>query len=372
MRLVPFSQDLSACETLKSVNCLVEEIKTLLLNLLKTDKRTLKRTDDRQIYNKRLELYCKLYRDTRTKFLEVQKKLQDFSNYYKVPMEFEDFLDKFYYEKGVIREVDEDDEGEDVLFLEIDITEVIVVSEKTKQDQSKLQYTTIHNLTQEFIKQIDKLMTDQKKIFRRDDPEVIKQALTNSLSGFLAKFDSETTKSVLQNVYHHIRTQASKNGHNPEFDVTKRVGVDQTTQPLTTHSPVGVDDNDLLPDLEESMVLGEEMSNKVAEQFPANVEGSREFNEAQEETSLEVLTENLKVEEPIQEGRRSAVLSVDGKDFKVLNKDEKYSIIKSILEQSPESKAGAVKKKIVEMGYVDNLTYDDVYTPYERVKKDLK
>lgn len=352
MRSKPFSLELSEATTLKDVDILVKEITVLLTKLLNLDRRTLKKQDDKLIYNGRVALYSNLYKQCREKFITLKK--TNNSVYYKEPLSFEDFLDKINYQKGVRISVYEDDDDDD---LEIDVLilqeieePIIQISEKDKQRKSVETYTTPNNLLNEYLTQLQIIMSDNRKIFRRDDPEVIKSALYKSLSEFLHKFEPETSHEVLKKVYHDIRTKATTKSTNI---VQERVGEELTDEELKPLSPVG--------------------ANSVQQEVVEEMELEMSFESQSQPTEKEKV-KTPKIKEP-----RTVTISEgisDNLNFDILTKGKQDEIVINILlgvegVDISTIKAKFVKNELIAKGYL-GVNYDNSYYSLERVKKQLK
>lgn len=309
MRSRPFSEELNSITTIKDCNRLFEEISGLLKSLLDVDKRIFKKAEDKNIFKSRLNLYSNLYKKTRVVFIKFI--LENGTGYYKQPLELEEFLDKYYYSKTIIYDEDLDDEDEVNEYEEGEIV-VPILNEKNKQDLSKQTYTTEQNLINEFLKELEKVMTTEtKKIFRRDDPEVIQAALYKSVVEFMNKYSEYTTKESLEKAFHEIRLAATKKSAGKEI-VTILTGNDKVTEPIST---LKID------------------SNEIEKSTPTSI-------------------------------------TVDGNSFKLLSKVDQDLVVLDILERTTGAKGKAIKEELVSQGWVD-VDYDSVYYSLERVKKQL-
>jgi uncharacterized membrane protein YheB (UPF0754 family) len=331
MRDKPFSQELQEVSSAKDCQKLMEEISTLLKRLLDVDKRIFKKSEDKAIFKSRLELYSSLYRQTKTKFDE----LAIGSSYHKPPLSLEDFLEKYYYSK-TIRFEEDDDDDEETSLLEDEVSSMVtdVINEKDRQKKSQEIYTTKDNLFNEFLKELETIMAKEltdKKILRRDDPEVLKDALHNSLVHFLDKYKDYTDKNTLEKVFHELRLKAASKTTLRETvtKLTGKVKVDEPIEPPTLN--------------ETETVLPTPPVKEVT----------------------------TPVQEPMPTGETTTSSDDEEIVFKSLDKADQDLLIESVLNSiGLDKKAGAVKKEIENQGFKVNH-YDDIYIPYERVKKKL-
>ena len=327
MRTIPFSVELETVITPKDCNRLMEEITLLLKGLLDVDKRIFRKVEDKSIYKSRLELYSNLYKETRGKFIKL---IKGEKGYYKEPLELEDFLDKFYYSKTIIYdEDDEDDEDEDDFEVLREVT--VTLNEKEKQNISKQTYTTEQNLINEFLKELENIMSNERKILRRDDPEVMKTAIHKSLAEFIHKYSEYTDKGTLEKVFHEVRMKATSKSTLKET-VKELAGNTPEDEPISTPISSNVE---LVP-------LEEEVEKKDESPTPLPFEPKDSLEEKKEEAM----------------------------SFKGLPKDDQDLIVMDILERLPDSKSAAIKKELISQGWSE-IDYDSVYYTYERCKKKL-
>lgn len=332
MRDTPFSEDLAIASSRKEINILYKEIGGLLTRLFKTDLRTLKRIGDRKIYNTRVELYSKLYRETYSKYKAILKKegrdsshLTNFDNIHK----------QFQY--GNVEETEEEED-----------------TEKQIQDRSKETYTTLHNLTQQYLNELEEGMGD-KKIFKKDDPEVKKLAIHNSLAAFIEKYKDEIGPTTLTKMYHQIRNDAvgpTEQGLRRQT----RVGKDEVDEPLGVESPVGIE----IDKLDDVKVIVE-TTEVTVEPGDALPEGTKAI---------------IKVDGvPIGEMKNVKLVDVEEDDVEEkinlheLPKSEQDDIVRTLLDEYGwELKAKQLKPHVLELGYLI-VDYDAIYYPIERVKR---
>ena len=155
------------------------------------------------------------------------------------------------------------------------------------------------------------MTTETKKIFRRDDPEVIQAALYKSVVEFVSKYSEYTTKDSLEKAFHEIRLAATKKNAGKEI-VAVLTGNDKVTEPIST---LKID------------------SNEIEKSTPTSI-------------------------------------TVDGNSFKLLSKADQDLVVLDILERITDAKGKAIKEELVSQGWVD-VDYDSVYYSLERVKKQL-
>jgi hypothetical protein len=334
MRNKPFSQELEESSTLKELHLLVEEISSLLIKLLCVDRRTV-RGDSRLVFNGRISLYSRLYRETRNKFILIQQSTK--STYYKTPLSFEDLLDRIAYTSRVKDEDEEQEYDEELCESQEDIFPINIhipkYTEKEKQQKSQELYTTENNLINEFLQLIQSIMTTQRKIFRRDDPEVVKSELYNSLHEFLSKFEHEIAREVLERAYHDIRAKKAKEGGMSQAKFTDRVGTESSTEELSPLSPIATE-----------LVIKEEIE--------------------------------ITLEGPKQEVINTVIVDMESTIastivFNELAKDKQDELVIEILLQDTTLKAGGIKKILIEKNF-SGVDYDSVYYSFERVKKLLQ
>lgn len=322
MRLVPFSTELHGVTTSEDCHRLMEEITALLKRLLDVDKRIFKKVEDKSIYKSRLELYSNLYKETRVVFIRLIKGKKA---YYKEPLTLEDFLDKFYYSKTVIYE--EDDDEEETLLEEIfEVVKEDILNEREKQNISKQTYTTEKNLIAELLKELETIMNNEKKILRRDDPEVMKAAVSKSLAEFVNKYSEYTDKNTLEKVFHELRLKA-----------TSKTTLKETVTELTGKTPV---DEPITP-----------------------------IEPKEVKVTKEVLPVASKPAVKKEEGQVAG--SPLGESFKKLPKEDKDLIVQDILSRHPEAKTPFIKAELIAQGWVD-MDYDSIYYSLERCKKNPK
>lgn len=310
MRQKPFTQELEEASTEKEVLILYKEVGILLKRLFNTDKRTLKRESDKIIFNSRLQLYSSLYRQTYKKAKII---LQDNSRGTECLISFDELYDLHRYNSIELREGDINSNIE---------------TEKDKQLKSKSKYTTLRNLENEYNTEL-KLLYKQKieeamaelQIFEKDNPDVIRTAITNSLVTFLERYKHQMGKETLTKVYHQIRKKAC-GSDNDIFTVTReRLSELTGGGVMTSSSPVGVNESEL-PELDEVPDVPVDLGSK--------------------------------------------------KRFSDLSKEERREVIKSVMEEIGwDAKSKAVKTKLIDRGY-ESLLYDDIYYALQYVLKNKK
>lgn len=310
MRQKPFTQELEEASTEKEVLILYKEVGILLKRLFNTDKRTLKRESDKIIFNSRLQLYSSLYRQTYKKAKII---LQDNGRGTESLIPFDELYDLHRYNNSIeLREGD------------INSKE----TEKDKQLKSKSKYTTLRNLENEYNTEL-KLLYKQKieeamaelQIFEKDNPDVIRTAITNSLVTFLERYKHQMGKETLTKVYHQIRKKAC-GSDNDIFTVTReRLSELTGGGAMTSSSPVGVNEFEL-PELDEVPDMPVDLGSK--------------------------------------------------KRFSDLSKEERREVIKSVMEEIGwDVKSKAVKTKLIDRGY-ESLLYDDIYYALQYVLRNKK
>lgn len=355
----PISIDIIEAQSLKELNPLYIELEGLLSKLLNLDKRALRSGFDKELYKSKLNLYCRLYKQIRDKFVKLTKE-EGRSSFYKIPLTFDEYIMKWKKEKYVnySGSDDEDEEEADAIDTITDMIDSITTEKETKID-----------LHQEINKIFQNIMT--QKYFNRQDPGTIESAIKDTIIAFLEKHKGQTSEEILQKAYHEIKAKNTK----PTKPVqTARVGDEKTDEVLSAVSPVTggkveelletvtapIQSNrwenapviqptvQALPQEEISEMLQDEHEHpggtvivEVREEFPANVEGSKEFNET-----------NSTDEKPV---------------FKTLPLETKLQLIREQLEKlGAGTKTGPIKKAL-EANYTIGH-YDDVYNMLIKLK----
>ena len=397
MRNKPISLEITEAEDLKTLSQLSDEIKSLIFSKLSVDKRSLRNQEEKLFFKAKLELYCKLYKRCREKFIEVKKKTNDHSNYHKVPLLFEELIKDFSWEKTMKnlrptkkkepKSVDED------LFEDEDfVVETIeeVVEELQEEVTSEKVVPTLMQYKQHFSNELDYLFKQnivkmKKLFFNRNDEEVKKAALELTLQEFLEKHKGLTTDTVLSGAYQEIRDKATVH------KIAERVGDESESQPLQTHTPTiethtGTEEQS--EEIQKVIFLhaGNKVRGTIVDQtekyFKIKGDDGTNYPSVKPEEVLGFVddefvtttTTKVSVEQKVtttttvERKEVNTVAVSEGVLFKDFDKDEKHRIITSYWESGLQ-KCGEIKKKMTADGY--NIThYDDVFYPFEKVRKE--
>lgn len=395
MREIPISVEIESCGDLKKILLLSKEIEELLFSLLRIDRRTLRKDEEKSRFKGKLQLYCTLYRKCREKFLKVKKDLKETSSYYKTPLTLEDLLKDFDIKKTLnsahpVKKIDE--------------SILILTDDDEEDDEDVKEINTLEKQVIEinYLQELEKIFNNMKNMINRNDPETISNALQLSLVEFLEKYkEYATTDKILSNIYHELRKVQS--GKSNTQVIKDRVGTDPTTEPLdvlisTTGSEIEQftlelgtrvrfkyhDGMERMGEVitfkdENSIVVkgdGNNIKYPIKKAMIVNVEVKKVVDIVEKE-SLPLLKQNSNNSEEIKEVIENSkefketveqqVSEKSSKPFKEFPKDEKLSIIQSLYD-SGIKKCGDVVTKMKEEGYIINH-YDDVYNFFTKIKK---
>lgn len=384
MGKVPFSERLDKASCLSEVFSLSEEIKNLLLAMMKTDKRSLKQELQKTIFRAKLNLYCELYKKARVKFLEVQKK-EGANMHYKEPLTFEKLMRDFNWQKTVNYSIP----------IRRDEVEIDTMVDSLYED----------NYGDEDLEIIEK-SKKMKPLFNRNEQDVIDSALSLTLVEFLEKYeDTSADEKVLKTAYHEIRAQ--KSGSNADKVVTERVGEETENDVLDAKSPTATEipfsaneDYPFGAEVEFKFATGEVLigkiidstifekitveviENKKSTKYPISIENVIEIISLPEKVNFskpkvekkmveKKVVEKKEVEkkQPVVAKQTQTVESPSTGEkliFKNLDKENKLSLVQELYDSGLKT-TGEIKKKLAE-SYVINH-YDDVYNVFVKIKK---
>ena len=414
MREKPISVEIEESSDLKVLLKLSDEIKGLFLKLMSTDRRTLRREDEKSYFQGRLQLYSTLYKKCREKFIKIKKQMKENSSYFKEPISFEDLIKDFNWERTVkysrpetrrsnneklIVVVDDDDEDDEDELLKT-VKSVSVQDDDEDDDEISI-YERRKILTEEFTKLLNNKM---KKLFNRTDPTVVADVLTQTIVEFVEKYDEITTKEVLERVYREIQSQNSTKTNREK--IQDRVGEEKITEPLEAIIPTTGDSVVLIPvgkkikfsyndgvDRQGTVITSTEKSlivqNDKGIKYPIRPDMVIEIYEDKieekvvqslpEEQVQEMLQEEhqypaqVRVEEEVQSSTELKQVDEEQnvervlKPFKEFEKEEQVKIVQSYYN-SGKVKCGEIKKQMIADGYIISH-YDDVYYPFMKINK---
>lgn len=394
MREIPISVEIESCGDLKKILLLSKEIEELLFSLLKIDRRTLRKDEEKSRFKGKLQLYCTLYRKCREKFLKVKKDLKETSSYYKTPLTLEDLLKDFDIKRTLnsahpVKKIDE--------------SILILTDDDEEDDEDIKEINTLEKQVIEinYLQELEKILNNMKNMINRNDPETVSNALQLSLVEFLEKYkEYTTTDKILSNIYHELRKAQS--GKSNTQVIKDRVGIDSTTEPLDVLIPTtGSEIEQFILELgtrvrfkyhdgmermgevitfkdENSIVVkgdGNNIKYPIKRSMIVNVEVKKVVDIVEKE-SVSLLEQNNNSEETqevietpkeFKEIVEQQVSERSSKPFKEFSKDEKLSIIQSLYD-SGVKKCGDVVTKMKGEGYIINH-YDDVYNFFTKIKK---
>lgn len=422
MRIKPISTEIIEADDLKTLHTLNTEVKELLLKVLKTDKRTLRGEGDKERFKAKMDLYCRLYRASRDKFILVRKRDSEGASYYKTPTDLDEVIKDFNWEKTV--RYSKPSKGEDD-FGEFGRNLINKTFEESNFGENK---DTLH-LEGSLL--TNKKIDVMKSLFNRQDKATIEAAMSSTLEQFLETYKGATTVEVLTRAYNDIR--AKNSGKETSQVVTERVGEEGTTETLeaktaTTGSTapsaekliktptqaeivdfINLDDSAKdLKERSDAILKDQTLSEAEAEQRVDELYTEAEQRliaklKAEAETTTSTTTvvvhtpggdvdvtttttvkvephvEEPKVEEPVVEKKATpakkddtpkqpvSVEVVKDKAFKETEKSYKESIVKAYFDAG-YTKCGDVVTKMKEDGFVINH-YDDVYNVFTKVQK---
>lgn len=335
MRGRPIREEIKDATSLKDLLVLIDEVKLLLLKSLNTDKRTIRDEKEKAYFKGRLQLYCELYREGVQRFSWLQKKLQDFSTYYKKPLSFEELIIDYNWEKTLksskpcrkkekeqissLIEEEEDDDGKIIVKVNLGKDIKIIEIEEIEEE----------SITEKLKKEIDIIM---KKFFNRQNPEVIEDAIKSTLVEFIEKYKEYTTPDILQKAFQELKSKSSKKTEQEK--IVDRVGIDGITEPLETIITT----------------TGEKSE--------------------QEEITVQSLDEEV-IQEMLQDDHQTPFkvdkeVLASNSLFKKLDKEVRFNIVQSLYDGGLRTCRDIVTKVKEDF---EVIHYDDVYNVFTKIKK---
>jgi len=317
MREIPISQEISQCTTLKKSYELCSEIQKMVLTLLKVDRRTIPR-EELSKFKGRLSLYSKLYNQAYDKYFLLRLTCLEEKPYVKVPEEFSELIKEYNWKK---------------------ITGNCLPLKKTNYLKTELN--------------IEKIMA-QKSFFYRNDPQVVVDTQSLDLEVFLEKYSSQTKQEVLEKVW-------KENQKTIEQKVKDRVGVEKETEPLVAIAGKGKTSKKK----ETTTVDGVKIiAGKTVYEAPES-EIKQAFKEIEKPKSTQKEVEKSE-SEPTKKLEEEVVEDSKLIKFKTLSTEERKKIIQEFLDAGVISVA-KMRKSLISKNYL--VSYDDIYSPYEAMKK---
>lgn len=347
MRETLFSVSLEQADSLKETSSLAQEMSDLILKALKTDKRSLRGDLEKAIFKAKLEKYCSLYRQTREKYLVIQKR-DGKSTTYKEPAPFERVVRDFNWQKTVtyskpVKRHEEDEDHVGSYLPELIDNDIPI---KTKID------------------------LDMSTIFKRTDPEVIESAKTMTELEFVQAFSHTTaTEVTLKKAYLELK------GSTTSEAIKARVGEEASDDILGTPVPsteYKVDDK-VNFEFAGSNLTGtiiEAGDNKYSVQSPDGTKYPITLEKLRGHAKQKKTTTTTTAKPAAVVTTTTTTVKIEDKgdlpSFKALDKIVKLEMIQKLFDEGNITTA-MVKAKLAENYHIGH--YDDVYNVFIKIKK---